>query len=110
MLEKMTNLVDEYGYPDKLRAEAPNQKKRWGREIHEGHQPRRNTDYDFPQGWGKLSDEEKNTWFIRQRTYRQAWRQWDNGAMMQGFSEAELQGGAAPIEGVAAVKDNPFKL
>lgn len=30
------------------------------------------TDYDFPEGWGLLTDEQKAQWFLRRRTYRQA--------------------------------------
>jgi len=33
------------------------------------------TDYEFPDGWGLYSDEQKSLWFMRQRVFRQAVRQ-----------------------------------
>jgi len=33
------------------------------------------TDYDFPEMWGRMTDEQKCQWFTRQRVYRQAIRQ-----------------------------------
>jgi len=106
----MTNLVDEYGYPDKLRAQAPDTKKRWGPHVHKKHEPRRNTDYDFPQGWGRLEPEEKDRWFKRQRSYRQAWRQWDAGAMVGGFSDEQIEQGISPIDAINELSSNPFRF
>ena len=37
--------------------------------------PTNNTDYDFPETWGLMSDEQKNDWFVRERIFRQACRQ-----------------------------------
>lgn len=71
----MTDLVDKYDYPDKLRSRAPNVPKRWGPEIHEDRNNRRNTDYDFPKGWGIFSPDQKAHWFLRERVFRQACRQ-----------------------------------
>jgi len=34
-----------------------------------------NTDYDFPEMWGRMTDEEKHDWFVRERVFRQACRQ-----------------------------------
>lgn len=39
------------------------------------HRIKNQTDYDFPETWGLYSDEEKITWFIRERVFRQAIRQ-----------------------------------
>jgi hypothetical protein len=33
------------------------------------------TDYNFPDGWGLYTDEQKDQWYKEQRTYRQAMRQ-----------------------------------
>lgn len=33
------------------------------------------TDYDLPRNWGLLSDEEKSSWYLRERVFRQACRQ-----------------------------------
>jgi len=33
------------------------------------------TDYDFPNGWHNLTQEEKHDWFVRERVFRQAIRQ-----------------------------------
>jgi hypothetical protein len=33
------------------------------------------TDYEFPQGWGLYSDEQKHQWFVRERVFRQSVRQ-----------------------------------
>jgi hypothetical protein len=106
----MTNLVDEYGYPDKLRAQAPESKQRWGRDAHKPHWREDNTDYDFPRGWGQLDAEAKDIWYKRQRAYRQAWRQWDAGAMMGGFSDEQLDGGLTPLEAVDKLSSNPYRF
>lgn len=37
--------------------------------------PRNKTDYEFPDGWGLMTPEQKNQWFIRERVFRQACRQ-----------------------------------
>jgi hypothetical protein len=36
---------------------------------------RNSTDYDFPQGWGLMSAEQKSEWFLQERVCRQASRQ-----------------------------------
>ncbi len=33
------------------------------------------TDYDFPDGWGLFTPEQKNAWYIRERVFRQACQQ-----------------------------------
>ena len=33
------------------------------------------TDYDFPDGWGLFTPEQKDAWFKRERCFRQACRQ-----------------------------------
>jgi len=33
------------------------------------------TDYDLPTMWGEMTDEEKHTWYVRERVFRQACRQ-----------------------------------
>ena len=33
------------------------------------------TDYDFPSMWGRMTDEQKSNWFLRERVFRQACRQ-----------------------------------
>lgn len=30
------------------------------------------TDYDLPETWGLMSDEEKSAWYVRERVFRQA--------------------------------------
>lgn len=34
-----------------------------------------NTDYDLPEMWGRMSDEQKCEWYTRERVFRQACRQ-----------------------------------
>jgi len=33
------------------------------------------TDYDFPAMWGRMSPQQKNDWYVRERVFRQACRQ-----------------------------------
>ena len=33
------------------------------------------TDYEFPEGWGLFTAEQKHTWFVRERVFRQACQQ-----------------------------------
>lgn len=33
------------------------------------------TDYDLPEMWGRMSDQQKHEWFVRERVFRQAIRQ-----------------------------------
>lgn len=48
----------------------------WSHDPHwfedDEHIAQRNTDYDFPKGWGLFSPEEKHHWFLRGRVFRQA--------------------------------------
>jgi len=37
--------------------------------------PVNNTDYDFPEMWGRMTPKQKNDWFVRERVFRQACRQ-----------------------------------
>lgn len=37
--------------------------------------PLNTTDYDFPEMWGRMTAEQKNEWFVRERVFRQACRQ-----------------------------------
>ena len=36
---------------------------------------RNTTDYEFPPGWGLMSDSEKCEWYKQERAFRQACRQ-----------------------------------
>ena len=36
---------------------------------------RNSTDYEFPAGWGLMSDAEKCEWYKQERAFRQACRQ-----------------------------------
>lgn len=33
------------------------------------------TDYDLPDMWGRMTDQQKHDWFVRERVFRQACRQ-----------------------------------
>lgn len=35
------------------------------------------TDYEFPEMWGRFSDEQKSRWYTRQRVNNRARRQWE---------------------------------
>lgn len=36
---------------------------------------RNTTDYEFPEMWGQMTDEQKAEWYLRRRVYKQAIRQ-----------------------------------
>lgn len=56
-------------------------------EVFQDYQPQRNTDYNFPAGWGRRSPEQKSRWFLKQRVFKQASRQFDNGVFPRWLSE-----------------------
>jgi hypothetical protein len=37
--------------------------------------PTNSTDYDLPDMWGQMTDQQKSDWFTRERVFRQACRQ-----------------------------------
>jgi len=37
------------------------------------------TDYNLPEGWGQMTPEQKDQWFLTQRVWRQINRQYDAG-------------------------------
>lgn len=39
------------------------------------HTSTNDTDYEFPNGWGLMSDQEKSDWFTQERARRQARQQ-----------------------------------
>jgi len=63
------------------------------------------TDYDLPQGWGQMSEEERDQWFLTRRVWRQINRQYDAGMWDQWDIET-LRAGLTPREAAEEVYEN----
>jgi len=63
------------------------------------------TDYDLPQGWGSMSEEQKSQWYLRQRVWRQINRQYDAG-MWDQWDVETLRAGLTPRETAEQVYEN----
>lgn len=66
------------------------------------------TDYNLPQGWGSMSEEQKSQWFCRQRAWRQANRQYDAG-MWDQWDVETLQDGLSPRETVEELSKSDYR-
>jgi len=85
----------------------PSDKPQWYVEAKEGRQPKRNTDYELPEAWGRMSPEEKSQWYLSQRVWRQINRQYDAG-MWDQWDVETLQAGLTPREGAGEVNKDEY--
>jgi len=72
------------------------------------HEPQRNTDYNFPDGWGLLSDEEKCEWFLEQRILDQMERQYLAG-MWEQFDKFLPEDRRRWVEAMRESDSNPYR-
>jgi len=66
------------------------------------------TDYEFPEGWGLYTDEQKCEWFEEERAWRQVLRQYKAG-MWDQWDEERIEEGIPLEEALAEADRNEFK-
>lgn len=67
---------------------------------------RNRTEYNFPEGWGLMSDDERAEWFLKRRAWWQLNLQYDNG-MWDQWDDVD---GVSLREGWNQVNSNDYKL
>jgi len=82
-----------------------------GENWRDGTQPLRQgrlhneTDYNLPEGWGQMTPEQKDQWFLTRRVWRQINRQYDAGMWDQWDIET-LRAGLTPRETAEELYEN----